>query len=192
MGSEVVANHQQGAGNRRGGGTPPRQKPRNVIGSKKPAGSGEAKNGTEHTGDAGGILENFNRPILILALSVLGSNLIFFMLVLHFAFGSSVFDVASAWDALLYIGPSYLVPAATIGVALFTRSRIVIIAVALLVCAVQSAWIVNYVSAIADPISRSYGWVRLWQPLAGLLSAVSILPLYRFLKLGTRLRKREL
>lgn len=138
-----------------------------------------------------GVLEEINRPVLILTLSVLGSNLIVFLLVLHFAFGSSVFDVASAWEALLYIGPSYLVPAATIGVVLFTRSRIVIIAVALLVCAVQSAWIINHVSAIADPISRAYGWVRLWQPLAGLLSAVSVLPLYPLLNFGKRNGERK-
>lgn len=134
----------------------------------------------------GGTLKNSSRPIFVLAVSVLGFSLIFYLFVLHIVLGANVFDIASVWAVVSYLVPAYLVPAAAIGMALFTHSRIAILSVALLVCVFQGAYILNYVSAIADPIFRSYGWVRLWQPLSGLLSAILILPLYRWVRVGIR------
>lgn len=99
---------------------------------------------------------------------------ILFMLVTHILLGSSIFNIRSFAEFVKYTSPSLVIPL-VVFVMLLCASLMwshVLIFIFLLFL-VQCAWVVTDVAQIVDPISRAYGFVRLWQPVAGSLAALA-------------------
>jgi len=111
--------------------------------------------------------------IFVYIVSFVATDLAIFLLIVYVVLGSSILDVRSINEFMKYILPSFIIPAIVIFFMMASQLKPKYLALfVILFFIAQSLWVVVEVSQIKDPISRAYGLVRLWQPLAGAIAAV--------------------